>query len=75
MINNLVKTLTIFLIIITNGLRIYEVRYIEKFLDSIDVNIQRVNSKEFQSNLDNYNFTSVSQQNQVINADTYQIKF
>ena len=60
MINNLVKTLTIFLIIITNGLRIYEVRYIEKFLDSIDVNIQRVNSKEFQYYLDNYNFTSVN---------------
>lgn len=49
--------------------------YIEKFLDSIDVNIQRVNSKEFQSYLDNYNFTSVSQQNQVINAIRFLYKF
>jgi len=49
--------------------------YIEKFLDSIDVNIQRVNSNDFQSYLDNYNFTSISQQNQVINAIRFLYKF
>jgi hypothetical protein len=42
--------------------------YIEKFLNSIDVNIQRINSNDLQSYLDNCNFTSVSQQNQIINA-------
>ena len=49
--------------------------YIEKFLNSIDVNIQRINSKDFQSYLNNYNFTSVSQQNQVINAIRFLYKF
>lgn len=49
--------------------------YIEKFLNSIDTNIQRVNSKDFQSYLDNYNFTSVSQQNQIINAIRFLYKF
>jgi site-specific recombinase XerD len=42
--------------------------YIEKFLEQIDVNIQRINSNDFQLYLDNYKFTSVSQQNQIINA-------
>lgn len=42
--------------------------YIEKFINSIDVNIQRINSNDFQSYLDNYNFTSISQQNQIISS-------
>jgi site-specific recombinase XerD len=49
--------------------------YIEKFLDSIDINIQRINSNDFQSYLYNYNFTSISQQNQVINAIRFLYKF
>jgi integrase/recombinase XerD len=49
--------------------------YIEKFLNSIDVNIQRINSNDFQSYLDNYNFTSVSQQNQIINAIRFLYKY
>lgn len=48
--------------------------YIKQFLDKID-NIQRINSKYFQSYLDNYKFTSVSQQNQVINAIRFLYKF
>jgi site-specific recombinase XerD len=49
--------------------------YIEKFLDSIDINIQRINSNDFQSYLDTYKFTSVSQQNQVINSIRFLYKF
>lgn len=49
--------------------------YIKKYLGSIDVNIQRLNSKDFQNYLDNYKFTSVSQQNQVINAIRFLYKF
>lgn len=50
--------------------------YIEKFL--IDLNTispSRLNSKDFQSYLDSYNFTSTSQQNQVINAIRFLYKF
>jgi len=49
--------------------------YIKKFLTSISVNIQRINSKHFQSYLDNYNFTSISQQNQIINSIRFLYKF
>lgn len=42
--------------------------YIKQFLNSKSDNIQRINSNDFQSYLDNYNFTSISQQNQVINS-------
>jgi site-specific recombinase XerD len=49
--------------------------YIEKFIDSIDINIQRINSNDFQSYLYNYNFRSISQQNQVINAIRFLYKF
>lgn len=45
------------------------ISYISKFLDGLgDKQIIHCNSEDFQSYLDNYNFTSVSQQNQVINA-------
>jgi len=43
--------------------------HIKRFISSIgDKQIIHLNSKDFQSYLDNYNFTSTSQQNQVINA-------
>jgi integrase/recombinase XerD len=43
--------------------------HIKRFINSIfDKQIVHLNSKDFQSYLDNYKFTSVSQQNQVINA-------
>jgi site-specific recombinase XerD len=42
--------------------------YIKQFLESIHVTPTRINSNVFQSYLNNYEFTSISQQNQVINA-------
>ena len=45
--------------------------YIKEFINWCNISDKRIihlNSKDFQSYLDNYNFTSVSQQNQVINA-------
>lgn len=42
--------------------------YIKQFLDNINIPPSRLNSEDFQNYLDNYNFTSISQQNQVINA-------
>jgi site-specific recombinase XerD len=43
--------------------------HIRPFLESLgDKQIIHCNSSDFQSYLDNYNFTSISQQNQVINA-------
>ena len=42
--------------------------YIKLFLDNTEIQPTRLGSSDFQSYLDNYNFTSISQQNQVINA-------
>jgi site-specific recombinase XerD len=42
--------------------------YIAQFLDSQSKSSLHLNSNDFQNYLNNYNFTSVSQQNQVINA-------
>jgi site-specific recombinase XerD len=42
--------------------------YINQFLSSVNISPTRLTSSDFQSYLDSYNFTSVSQQNQVINA-------
>lgn len=43
--------------------------YIEQFIETVgNKQIIHLNSKDFQSYLDNYNFSSISQQNQVINA-------
>lgn len=42
--------------------------YIDKFLIAVNKEPSRLNSKDFQSYLDSFNFTSVSQQNQIINA-------
>lgn len=43
-------------------------RYIAEFLDKTTKYPTNINSSDFQSYLDNYKFTSISQQNQVINA-------
>lgn len=50
--------------------------HIKRFLDSLcDKQIAHCNSKDFQNYLDNYHFTSVSQQNQVINSIRFLYKF
>ena len=49
--------------------------YIEKFLQSTKKYHQHINSRDFQSYLDAYKFTSVSQQNQVINAVKFLYKY
>lgn len=57
-----------------NTIKIY-LFYIKEFLEYVDLNIQRINSNDFQSYLDNYEFTSISQQNQVINAIRFLYKY
>jgi site-specific recombinase XerD len=42
--------------------------YINQFLSNVNIELSRLNSNNFQSYLDNYKFTSISQQNQVINT-------
>jgi len=42
--------------------------YIQKFVETVNKHHSRINSTDFQSYLDNYEFTSISQQNQIINA-------
>lgn len=49
--------------------------YISKFLDSYKGSPSRLTSKDFQNYLNNFNFTSVSQQNQVINAIRFLYKY
>jgi integrase/recombinase XerD len=50
--------------------------HIIAFLNNVgNKQVIHLNSKDFQSYLDNYNFTSVSQQNQVINAIRFLYKF
>jgi integrase/recombinase XerD len=50
--------------------------HIKDFLNSLgDKQIVHCNSKDFQSYLDDYSFTSVSQQNQIINAIRFLYKF
>lgn len=49
--------------------------YINQFLDKTEISPTRLGSQDFQSYLDNYQFTSVSQQNQVINAIRFLYKF
>ena len=51
------------------------ISYINKFLEQINKYPTELNSKDFQSYLDNYNFTSISQQNQIINAIRFLYKF
>lgn len=49
--------------------------YIKQFLDKTEISPTRLGSQDFQSYLDNCRFTSVSQQNQVINAIRFFYKF
>jgi len=49
--------------------------YINQFLNNIKIPPTRLTSGDFQSYLDGYNFKSVSQQNQVINAIRFLYKF
>ncbi len=49
--------------------------YIEQFLGATKIPPTRLTSQDFQSYLDNFNFTSVSQQNQVINSIRFLYKF
>jgi site-specific recombinase XerD len=49
--------------------------YINQFLDKIEIPPTRLGSHDFQSYLNSYKFTSVSQQNQVINAIRFLYKF
>jgi len=50
--------------------------HINKFINSIgDKQVAHLNSKDFQSYLDSYKFTSISQQNQIINSIRFLYKF
>ena len=49
--------------------------YINQFLSKINISPTRLTSSDFQSYLDNYQFTSTSQQNGVINAIRFLYKF
>lgn len=49
--------------------------HIGNFLNSVNVSPTNLSAKDFQSYLDAYNFTSVSQQNQVINSIRFLYKF
>lgn len=49
--------------------------YIKQFLNSTEIPPTRLGSHDFQSYLDNYQFSSISQQNQVINAIRFLYKF
>lgn len=42
--------------------------YIDRFINAVNKPHDKLNSSDFQSYLDNYCFTSVSQQNQIINS-------
>ena len=49
--------------------------HISRFITSQNKSAAHLNSKDFQSYLDNYQFTSVSQQNQIINAIRFLYKY
>jgi site-specific recombinase XerD len=49
--------------------------YIEQFLNATKIPPSRLTSQDFQSYLDNFNFSSTSQQNQVINSIRFLYKF
>lgn len=51
------------------------IHYIDKFIQSTGKYYQHLAASDFQSYLDQYNFSSVSQQNQVINAIRFLYKF
>lgn len=64
----------IFLNYSNNTKNIY-IHYIKEFISSIEKQIVHLNSTDFQNYIDNYKFTSVSQQNQVINSIRFLYKF
>lgn len=50
--------------------------HIKKFLESLgDKQVVHINSRDFQEYLNNYRFTSISQQNQIINSLRFLYKF
>jgi len=49
--------------------------HINQFLESSDISPTKLTSQNFQYYLDNYQFTSISQQNQVINSIRFLYKF
>jgi site-specific recombinase XerD len=60
----------------SNRTRDIYLHYIKEFIRYCgESRVTHINSKEFQSYLDNYKFTSISQQNQVINAIRFLYKF
>lgn len=64
---NICKQKLIFLNYSEHTTSIY-VHYISKFIETLDKQIIHLNAADFQTYIDNYKFTSVSQQNQVISA-------
>lgn len=64
----------IFLNYSNNTKNIY-IHYIKEFISSIEKQIVHLNSMDFQNYIDAYKFTSVSQQNQVINSIRFLYKF
>lgn len=73
-IYNIVKQ-KLYLLNYSNHTTSVYLHYIGKFLDTLSVNIQRVNSSDFQKYIDEYKFTSVSQQNQLISAIKFLYKY
>lgn len=58
-----------------NTVKIYNF-YIKKFIESVgNKQASHLNSKDFQGYIDNYKFTSVSQQNQILNAIRFLYKY
>jgi integrase/recombinase XerD len=51
------------------------ISHIRKFLKQQNKSCLHLSSKDFQSYLDNYNFTSISQQNQIINSIRFLYKY
>ena len=64
----------IFLNYSNNSKNIY-VHYIKEFVNSFNKQVIHLNSTDFQNYLDNYKFTSISQQNQIISAIKFLYKF
>jgi integrase/recombinase XerD len=50
-------------------------RYIKEFVEKVGAYPSKLSSKDFQSYLDSYEFSSVSQQNQIINAIRFLYKY
>ncbi len=51
------------------------IHYMQKFIESLDKQIVHTSALDFQNYIDNYKFTSVSQQNQIISAVKFLYKF